>query len=235
MTLAWTAAVLLGRLGQIDYPHATGIPHLGAGAQPGLTGYERRLDRGGAATAPTRNPTVARTMSHVLGYRVPALLIAGMPVLLMAGITVLLALGRRPRRFAVAVSAFVVIAGAVLLVTLAPRGISPAAPRTCGASLTALGLRPWAEDQRLLKALMFVPLGVLSGLLLRGSRLPVAVALGLPFVIETVQAAVPLLGRSCDVSDVYDNTAGTFLGLLLAGVILIFHEPWRGNWRQARS
>jgi hypothetical protein len=64
--------------------------------------------------------------------------------------------------------------------------------------------------------LMFIPLGVAIGLLPR-SRRKAAIVLGamaLPFAIEAIQLAVPLLDRACESADVVDNLTGLVLGLV---------------------
>ena len=67
-----------------------------------------------------------------------------------------------------------------------------------------------------LNVLLFIPLGVAIGLLPR-SRLKAViacVAIVLPFVIETIQLLLPVLGRGCESADVADNLTGLLVGWL---------------------
>jgi len=70
--------------------------------------------------------------------------------------------------------------------------------------------------------LMFIPLGVAIGLVPRSRRKAaiVAIAIGLPFAIETTQLLLPALDRACESADVVDNLTGLAIGLaggLVAG------------------
>jgi len=110
--------------------------------------------------------------------------------------------------------------GVILAATVTPgrealHGISVAH----GCDLSRIGPAPWSEYSRLddasLNILLFVPLGVLIGLLPASrSRTGIVVAaLALPFVIEITQLVVVPLGRACQTADMSDNLLGVFLGL----------------------
>ena len=93
---------------------------------------------------------------------------------------------------------------------------------TC--DLSTIGLAPLSTyiglNDASLNVALFVPLGLLIGLLPRSRyRLPiVAGALILPLAIETTQRIVTALGRECESADVFNNLAGLFIGLA-AGLI----------------
>ena len=66
-----------------------------------------------------------------------------------------------------------------------------------------------------LNVLLFVPLGIVIGSLVR-SRLAMVLlvaAVALPFAIEAVQLVITPLGRTCQAVDVVDNLTGLFVGL----------------------
>jgi hypothetical protein len=68
-----------------------------------------------------------------------------------------------------------------------------------------------------LNVLLFVPLGIAIALLPRSRR---AVAIGAALIavavaIESTQLLIPILGRSCEMSDVVNNTLGLTMGFFL--------------------
>lgn len=73
-----------------------------------------------------------------------------------------------------------------------------------------------------LNVAMFVPLGLVCGLMRRWSQVTFlsALAVGLPFAIEIIQYAVPALGRVCSTADVADNLTGLAVGLLISIVLV---------------
>jgi hypothetical protein len=66
-----------------------------------------------------------------------------------------------------------------------------------------------------LNVALFVPLGAVIPVLPPSRRRTALVVLGacLPFVIESIQSALPDLGRTCQAGDLFDNVAGLVVGL----------------------
>lgn len=71
--------------------------------------------------------------------------------------------------------------------------------------------------ERGLNVLLFIPLGLAIGALPRsGIKWALAIgAISLPFLIEGLQYAVPVLARSCSSVDVVDNLTGLVVGLVV--------------------
>lgn len=104
----------------------------------------------------------------------------------------------------------------VLLLTLSPtrRAMTFGCAVDWSPQLTA--------SEPLANVLLFVPFVLL---LAAATRAPVRAALAgsaLSFGIETVQAVVTAIGRSCDTSDWIANTTGSVIGAVLAAVGLGF-------------
>jgi hypothetical protein len=93
---------------------------------------------------------------------------------------------------------------------------------TC--DLTRLGPAPLGQllavNEASLNVLLFVPLGVVIGLLPRSRRKAVLLgaAVALPFVVEGIQLVVTALDRACESADVADNLTGLVLGLALGSL-----------------
>jgi VanZ like family len=71
-----------------------------------------------------------------------------------------------------------------------------------------------------LNVVLFIPLGLSIGFL-RRSRQKAAILLAailLPFAIELVQLAVPMLDRACQSADVIDNLSGLGVGLVVGTI-----------------
>ncbi len=110
--------------------------------------------------------------------------------------------------------------GIVVATTLTPWSSpfapGPAVPSRC--DLSRIGPPTWDELRSIYDAggniLMFIPLGIATGLLPRTRRTAavVAAAIALPFVVETIQLAVPWLDRQCESADVIDNLTGLAIG-----------------------
>lgn len=71
---------------------------------------------------------------------------------------------------------------------------------------------------------LFVPLALFAGVALRKPLLAFFAASALSAVIEVVQAALPVIGRSCDTGDWLANTIGAAIGALLAAAALWLHR-----------
>ena len=119
--------------------------------------------------------------------------------------------------------ALVVTLGLILSATLTPSraaiDLGAVGSRTC--DLSRVGLITADELLQLgdtsLNVLLFLPLGVVLGLVPRSRRKAVIVAgaVALPFAIEAAQALVPWLDRACQGADVVDNLTGLVSGLAI--------------------
>jgi VanZ family protein len=126
--------------------------------------------------------------------------------------------------------ALIVSLGIILSATLTPsrEAIDFGAADLRACDLSRIGLAPVQELLRLgdtsLNILLFVPLGATIGLVSRSRRKAAILvgAIALPFAIETTQALVPWLDRTCQSADVVDNLTGLVLGLAigLAGTVV---------------
>lgn len=132
----------------------------------------------------------------------------------------------------------VVALGAVLSATMTPsRDALLGLPgKAGGCDLSRLWAAPWAEasliNESSLNVLLFIPLGVLIGLLPPSPlRLPVVVAAAiLPVAIELFQFAAAPLGRACQGADVIDNLTG-----LIVGLVMGLAGAWIARQRRRRT
>lgn len=69
-----------------------------------------------------------------------------------------------------------------------------------------------SSTTRFLNVLIAIPMGVTATLLRRRNRATVA-TLGIPFIVEFIQWAIPQLGRTCSGMDASDNLFGVILGI----------------------
>ena len=94
-----------------------------------------------------------------------------------------------------------------------------------------------SNEQGLLNAAMFVPVGLFGVLATRRFTIGPAVGVLLSMAIETMQGAFPVLGRSCDTSDLIANSLGALLGAVCGWGLVRFgrlEEPgWNIPVRQA--
>jgi hypothetical protein len=123
--------------------------------------------------------------------------------------------------------ALIIWGGLVLALTLSPkrryRG-ELALPRSCDVAIIPDHLLGAVTNvARIEVVLVFVPLGALLVLGARGMhRLVIGLVLVvLPFVIESVQYALPALRRTCSSTDIYDSWTGMVLGLGTGAVLLV--------------
>jgi len=75
--------------------------------------------------------------------------------------------------------------------------------------------RWWGQGgEEVANALLLAPLGLLAPLLLRPHRafVVLVMAAGLPWAFELTQYVLPLIGRECDLTDVFLNGAGLLAG-----------------------
>jgi hypothetical protein len=127
--------------------------------------------------------------------------------------------------------ALLVTVGGIAAVTLTPALGDLPADRPC--ELTRLTPIPLDQivsvTNRGLNVLLFIPLGVIVGALPR-SRAKAAVlaaAIAFPFAIELAQYAASELGRACQGIDVLDNLTGLGIGMLGAGLDVLFTRGHR--------
>lgn len=135
---------------------------------------------------------------------------------------------------------FVLSLGAVLSATVTP---IPATVPLEGAhvqacDLSRIGLTPIGYFRTInptsLNVLLFIPLGLTAGLVPRSRRklALVAALIALPFGIEALQLAAPLLERGCQSADVADNLTGLVAGLTVAAIVQRIHpNPWHLDQR----
>ena len=127
------------------------------------------------------------------------------------------------------VFAMLISFGGVVLATLTPTSValSVGAPQAEWCDLDRMALPPLSEllavHDTLRNVLLFIPLGLTLGLLGRTRRAGAMViaAYALPFVIETLQLALPGMGRGCQSADLIDNAIGLTLGLVAGGTLRI--------------
>jgi len=120
----------------------------------------------------------------------------------------------------------VVSLGAVLSATVTPiHPLMPEAVHAQTCDLSRIGLAPLGYFRSIndtsLNVLLFMPLGLAAGLV-PGSRRKVALVaalVALPFAIEALQLAAPVLERGCECADVVDNLTGLVAGLTVSGLV----------------
>jgi hypothetical protein len=78
---------------------------------------------------------------------------------------------------------------------------------------------------------MFVPLGLAIGLVPRSHTKVglIVAAIALPFLIESIQLAVPVLARGCEAADVVDNLTGLVLGLAAGAALGLLARATAGG------
>ncbi len=103
----------------------------------------------------------------------------------------------------------------VVLVTLVPTRRALLVGCTIEWELPQLG-----AVESMANMILFVPVALLAGILIRRPVVALLIASGASMVIETVQALVPALGRSCSTNDWLYNSLGALLGALLATAAL---------------
>ncbi|MDY7102945.1 MAG: VanZ family protein [Actinomycetota bacterium] len=160
---------------------------------------------------------------HVMGYRVPALVLAVAVAAALGVVPVYLRLrGDRGR----ARAAMAAVATWCYVVTVAV-ALAPSTSEGAGSSCVFTGagdLLGWRhDDQRLLNVLLYVPLGALA-MLVPATRvhrwIALAAVASTPPILELVQLT-PAVGRSCDAADVVDNWLGAALGVGLGAAVLL--------------
>ncbi|MFI1742577.1 VanZ family protein [Streptomyces sioyaensis] len=116
----------------------------------------------------------------------------------------------------------------VILLTLWTTGGSQGSG-TCVVNLKLL--EPFGTEQGILNCLMFAPVGFMGVLVIRKVFPAFACGVALSAVIETMQGALPAIGRACDTSDFISNSAGSMLGALIAFLLMRFRPSDLAPWR----
>lgn len=120
--------------------------------------------------------------------------------------------------------------GFVISATLVPTAAALEGQASDGVcDMSRIGLAPIRELTTVnftsLNVLLFMPLGLATGLLPRNRRTTAVTlaAISLTFVIETLQLLLPALGRGCQTADMSDNLLGLGIGIavgLLARTVI---------------
>jgi len=158
-----------------------------------------------------------RSMSNVPAF-IPGVFLSAVAAFLLAP-----TLGRELATRPVVAGLLAFCVGVVLSATVTPLrdALEAGAVGTGECDLSRLGLPPASElrgiNDTTLNIILFVPLGLVVGILPPTPRKAgaVAVAIALPFMVETVQLVVPVLARGCQSADVVDNLTGLFIGVAL--------------------
>ena len=119
----------------------------------------------------------------------------------------------------------VLATGLIVALTLAPRPLSPATRPDLSCLLPAATLAfpggVLALSDEILNVVLFVPLGMTVGYIQGRRQLQVlAMALSLPWVVESIQLALPWLGRTCQSSDLTANVLGLLFGVTLGAAMV---------------
>ena len=158
----------------------------------------------------------------------------GVLVSLVAGTLLAVPVGRTLRIQQVLAGVLLFSVGIIVAATLTPlRGaLEMGAVGTGTCDFSRLGLAPFAElryrNETSLNIVLFVPFGLgisqVTQPRLRGTLLLAAIAL--PFAIEAVQLAAPVLARGCQSADVIDNLTGLAIGFGLGSIARLFRRLW---------
>jgi hypothetical protein len=138
-----------------------------------------------------------------------------------------------------AVAGLLVLAvGTIVAATLTPIGGTFDRPTTSPASCDLRRMLPAApsvlvrDDDAAPNVALFVPLGVAIALVPRPQRGRLLVlAVALPFAVEGLQVALPILGRGCESADVVDNLTGLAVGFGAATLVRGWRAPGFGRRR----
>lgn len=146
----------------------------------------------------------------------------GVVVALLAAVVAAIPLGRALGIRSVLAAATIFSLGLILAATMTP--LPPALAGGVGTGIcdfSRVGPAPFEAlgevNGTTLNILLFIPLGLAVGLMAGSVRtaLVLFVSITLPFLIEALQLAIPLLARGCQSADVVDNLTGLSLGLLI--------------------
>jgi hypothetical protein len=159
---------------------------------------------------------VVRSLRDYPGF-LPGLLVAGAGGLLFSHV-----LGARIGAGRAMAAGLILSFGLIVAATLTPGVDPPHGGHGC--DLSRIRPAPFREVSSLgevsLNVLLFIPLGLLLGLLnrSRAKLVMIAGAIALPIAIESLQLLLTPLDRACQSADVVDNLTGLGIGLA-AGVL----------------
>jgi hypothetical protein len=160
----------------------------------------------------------------------------GLLISIIVGVLAAPAVARRlaigPIHAAILVASF----GLIVAATLTPLrpALESGAVGTGVCDLTRFGPPPLRDllglNDTTLNLVLFAPLGAAIALLPQPKprRALLAIAVGLPFAIETIQLLTPVLDRGCQSADVVDNLTGLIVGFVAGAV-------WRSRAGRGRG
>jgi hypothetical protein len=154
------------------------------------------------------------------------LLVPGVAIAVIAGVALAPAVASRTGLSPLLAGMLVFAVGAIVAITLTPGSGSGFFGRSsCGGLFPTPRLYQLASlsSEHGLNVVLFVPLGVLIGLIPRARPFAVVAlgAIAMPIVIEWIQYSVPRLDRICQTWDALENLIGLAIGLGL-GVAIAF-------------
>ncbi len=171
------------------------------------------------------NPiAVAGTILELIGNT--PLLIPGVAIAIIVGVGLAPAVAARTGLSTLLAGMLVFAVGAILAITLTPGSGAGFFGRSwCGGLFPTprLGQLVSLSSEHGLNVVLFVPLGILIGLIPRARPFAIAAvgALAMPIVIEWIQYSVPRLDRICQTWDALENLIGLAIGIGL-GVAIAF-------------
>ena len=136
---------------------------------------------------------------------------------------------RQPGRSALRILTGLAVVPAVALTLL------PDSREVDGGCVVAFAAPQWGAVESLANLALLFPFVLFLALALRRAFLALVAGTALSAVIETVQALVPALGRSCDTNDWWMNTLGAGVAALLAAGLLRSAGPRRAAAEARRS
>lgn len=146
------------------------------------------------------------------------LLIPGVAIAIIVGVGLAPAVAARTGLSPLLAGMLVFAVGAILAITLTPGSGAGFFGRSwCGGLFPAprLGQLVSLSSEHGLNVILFVPLGVLIGLIPRARPFAVVAlgAIAMPIIIEWIQYSVPRLDRICQTWDALENLIGLAIGL----------------------
>ena len=154
------------------------------------------------------------------------LLVPGVAIAVIVGVWLAPAVATRTGLSPLLAGALVFMVVAIVAITLTPaRGPGTFGRSVCGDLFPVPRLWQLASlsSEHGLNVVLFVPLGVLIGLIPRVRPFAIVAlgALAMPLVIEFIQYSVPRLDRICQTWDALENLIGLAIGLGL-GLVIAF-------------
>jgi hypothetical protein len=160
------------------------------------------------------------------------LLVPGVAIAVIAGVALAPAVASRTGLSPLLAGTLVVAVGAIIAITLTPGSGSGSFGRSwCGGLFPAPRLYQLASlsSEHGLNIVLFVPLGVLIGLIPRVRPFAIVAmgAIAMPIAIEWIQYSVPRLDRICQTWDALENLIGLAIGLGLGVAIAVARRSVR--------